>query len=338
MKLLHLIFILAILVCSRLGAQDMQFSQFYANPLYLNPAFTGQTLEHRMILNYRNQWPSIPQGFRSYHATYEYHASQLNSGFGLIFNREEAGSFGLTTDFLGLSYAYRFALNRKNFIQTGLKFGYAWRGIDFNSLVFNDQLESNSSLTADQDAFLEDNLSYPDISWGGLYYSEKYWVGTSINHINEPNQTLLENTGESVLPRKYSVHAGYRFNLTGSTVSRTGSREVMTAIHYKSQGKFDQVDLGAYFIQSSFFFGFWYRGIPLLKKNDEAVMNNDAVIALVGLKIPERNLRIGYSYDITISRLISNSGGAHEISIIYEAASRKSKRKNKRFLAPCAKF
>ena len=320
-----------------LAAQDMQFSQFYAAPLYINPAFTGQTIEHRLIMNYRNQWPSIPGAFQAYHATYEYNAADLNSGFGLIFNREEAGSFGLTSDVLAVSYAYRFALNRKTYIQTGLKFGYVWRGIDFNSLVFNDQLESNSQLTADEDAFLDDNVSYPDISWGGLIYNENYWVGTSLNHINEPNQSLLTDAGQTVLPLKWSVHAGYRFDLSGSTKSRN-AKELHTAIHYKSQGRFDQLDLGAYLTQAPFVFGFWYRGIPLLKRNEEAVMNNDAFVALIGFDIPDRNLRIGYSYDVTISRLISDSGGAHEISIIYEFAGKHSKRKNKRFLAPCAKF
>ena len=180
-------------------------------------------------------------------------------------------------------------------------------------------------------------LNYPDISWGALLYNDHYWVGTSINHINEPNQSLLEDAGQSVLPMKWSVHGGYRFDLSGSTKTRN-SKELFTALHYKSQGKFDQVDLGAYLSQGPFVFGLWYRGIPILKRNPEAVMNNDAFVALLGLTVPDRNLRIGYSYDVTISRLISDSGGAHEISIIYEVAGKHSKRRNKRFLAPCAKF
>jgi type IX secretion system PorP/SprF family membrane protein len=335
-RLVTILFLLSFALVDAKG-QDMQFSQFYAAPLYINPAFTGQTIEHRMILNYRNQWPAIPNAFQAYHATYEYNAAEINSGFGLIFNREEAGSFGLTSDILALSYSYRIALDRKHFIQTGLKFGYVWRSLDFNSLVFNDQLERDIPLTADEDAFLDDNVNYPDISWGALFYNDHYWVGTSINHINEPNQSLLEDAGQTELPLKWSVHSGYRFELSGSTKSRT-TRELFTAIHYKSQGKFDQVDLGAYLSQGPFVFGFWYRGIPILKRNPEAVMNNDAIVALLGLTIPDRNLRIGYSYDVTISRLISDSGGAHEISLIYEVAGKHSKRRNKRFLAPCAKF
>ncbi len=40
-------------------AQDPEFSQFYANPLYLNPALAGANICPRAILNYRNQWPGL---------------------------------------------------------------------------------------------------------------------------------------------------------------------------------------------------------------------------------------------------------------------------------------
>ena len=42
-----------------LKAQDPQFTQFYANPLYLNPAFAGTARCPRICMNYRNQWPNL---------------------------------------------------------------------------------------------------------------------------------------------------------------------------------------------------------------------------------------------------------------------------------------
>ena len=41
------------------SGQDPEFTQFYANPLYLNPAFAGTARCSRVNLNYRNQWPGI---------------------------------------------------------------------------------------------------------------------------------------------------------------------------------------------------------------------------------------------------------------------------------------
>jgi len=318
--------------------QDVRFSQFYAAPLYVNPAFTGSTIEHRFVLNYRHQWPNIPGAFDSYHASYEFNASAINSGFGLILNREDVGSFGLTTNLVALSYAYRFRINRKVYLQAGLKFGYAFRGIDYDKLVFNDQLESNSSTTLDVDAFADENVSYPDISGGLLLYSENYWIGASLNHINEPNQSLINDGSVSKLPMKFTFQGGYNFSLSGPVIKRLSKKTITTALHYEFQEEFDQFDIGAYYNHAPFVFGLWYRGLPGVKSYAPSYANNDAMILLVGYSIPDRNFRMGYSYDITVSRLASNTGGAHEISIIYEAASKRSKRRSRRFIVPCAKF
>lgn len=45
------------------SAQGPQFSQFYAAPLTLSPSFAGSTHGSRMVMNYRNQWPSLPRAF-----------------------------------------------------------------------------------------------------------------------------------------------------------------------------------------------------------------------------------------------------------------------------------
>ncbi len=44
-------------------AQDPQFSQFYAAPMYLNPGFAGTTVDNRIVFNHRIQWPSLPGAF-----------------------------------------------------------------------------------------------------------------------------------------------------------------------------------------------------------------------------------------------------------------------------------
>jgi len=98
------------------------------------------------------------------------------------------------------------------------------------------------------------------------------------------------------------------------------------------------LDIGAYYNHEPFVFGFWYRGLQGVKKPDGASANNDAFIVLLGYSVPDRNLRIGYSYDITVSRLATNTAGAHEISLVYEVASKKNKRRSRRFIVPCAKF
>jgi type IX secretion system PorP/SprF family membrane protein len=62
-----------------LSAQDIQYSQFYANPIYLNPAFTGAAEASRFGVNYRNQWPGLHQSIHSTSASFDTHLPQINS-------------------------------------------------------------------------------------------------------------------------------------------------------------------------------------------------------------------------------------------------------------------
>jgi len=312
-------------------AQDMQFTQFNATPLYLNPGFTGSTMQHRLIANYRNQWAAIPGHYNNVLFSYDYNLAEFNSGVGILFGRERAGTSKLTTTQIGALYSYRFQLNKKIMIQPGLKFNYIRTGIDMTDLVFNDQLYTNGTTV---ESFFLENTSYLDIATGVLLYNEKFWGGLSFNHINQPNQSLTNN--ESPLYMKLSAHGGYKFNIVDGN-KRNAAKYFNLAFHYKAQNKYDQLDLGAYYTQEPFVFGIWYRGLPLIKSY-QGILNHDAVAIILGYAIVDYNLNIGYSYDATISRLAANSAGSHEISIIYEIASKKKKRRKAKFFAPCAKF
>ena len=110
-------------------------------------------------------------------------------------------------------------------------------------------------------------------------------------------------------------------------------QEVLSvAMNFQKQGKFYQSDLGVYYYKDPLIFGLWYRGIPLATSQA-----GDAIIGLLGIKT--NSLSIGYSYDFTISNLISASGGAHEISLIYEFNNLSIGAQKKRVRAiPCPEF
>ncbi len=314
--------------------QDMQFTQFNAAPLYLNPAFAGATIEHRVATSYRNQWTAIPGHYLNYVFSYDYNLTEFHSGLGLLLAREQAGTGKLGNTEIGLVYSYHFRIDKKIYIQPGIKFNYVSRGIDFSKLVFNDQLYRGGAGPTTDDIDIT-NVSYMDITSGVLMYSDKYWFGVAFNHINQPNQSLTND--ESPLYLKFSAHGGYKFVLQEGGKKSLNASDFNIAFQYKAQQKYDQLDLGMYYNREPFVFGIWYRGLPLIKSY-EGVLNNDALAVILGYKVVDYNLSIGYSYDITISRLAANSAGSHEISLIYEVANKKKKRKAKRFFVPCAKF
>lgn len=327
-----LLLIVLLLLALPTRAQDPQLSQFYAAPLYLNPALTGNTFQDRVILNYRKQWLGIAPGYETYAVSYDHNQSKLHSGIGGMVLRDVAGSNGLAFTHAALSYSYEARIDHKRAVRFGTRMGYTLRQFDQSSLVFADQIIREDPTSSIETGFRQ-HTSYFDGSVGVMYFSEAFWCGASFNHLNRPQQTLFVN-GDARLPVRTSIHAGYRFATDGQRLRR--SKNYMTiASHYKSQDKWDQLDLGVYYDHDRLNFGFWYRGLPAVKSYEPGYPNDESIIVMMGYETPAQ-IRFTYSYDITVSLLSMRSGGAHEISVIYEWPKRGKNRKWK--AVPCPKF
>src|SRR5690349_20378392 len=113
MKKILYISLIAFLCALSATAQDPEFSQYYASPLYLNPAFAGTASDHRFIANHRNQWPNITNGFVTYALSYDYNLFHVNSGLGFMVMTDRAGTANLRSTRLNFQYSYKVALQDK---------------------------------------------------------------------------------------------------------------------------------------------------------------------------------------------------------------------------------
>ena len=107
-----------------LRAQDPHFSQFYANPLYLNPAFAGSNVCPRLVMNYRNQWPAIPGSYVTYNASFDMHFQALNGGLGVLFSSDRAGEGVLTTQQAALIYSVRIRVTQEFLSRLAFRQGF----------------------------------------------------------------------------------------------------------------------------------------------------------------------------------------------------------------------
>ena len=57
---------------------DIPFSQFYANPIYLNPAFAGSQIAPRISLSYRAQWPGLVSPYTTVSASWDPCCSRIS--------------------------------------------------------------------------------------------------------------------------------------------------------------------------------------------------------------------------------------------------------------------
>ena len=326
----RLLYIIIVLLCVKTAkGQDPQFSQPYAAPLYLNPAFTGTTEKYRVSFTYRNQWSAIDNGFTSYMASYDQNVKKLNMGFGGYLLYDQSGANGYRVTGINLSYSYDARIDRWSGLKGGVAAGYDFMSFNPNDLLFADQIIRDGAPTSVEQN-IGDHTSYLDLAAGVLYYNKFLWAGVSANHLNTPNISMTNQVQR--LPMKFSVHAGVNvWNRRGEWGRELSSLNLV--VHYKHQAKWDQLDIGAYYNFFPVVIGLWYRGIPLMKSYEQNYSNHESLILLIGLDYKNK-FRIGYSYDYTISELSISSGGSHEISIIYEWPSSTKKSRLRRVACP----
>jgi type IX secretion system PorP/SprF family membrane protein len=326
------IYLFSVLFSLTLKAQDAQFSQFYANPLYLAPSFAGLTEGSRLGTNYRNQWPELPGKFITYAVSFDHNFDAFNSGLGVLILRDQAGSGYLRTTNIGVQYAYDIQINNMWHVRPGVHFAYTERAIDFYKLIFNDQLSAGGTNPGTIEIPPLNRVGDIDFGFSAMGYSELFWFGFSLDHLLRPNQSLYDFENDDVLaakvPIKYQVFGGTKIVKQGRLI-RPLVESIQLAFLFKKQAQFQQLDLGMYWYKNPVVLGVWYRGLPGISKGGQ-----DAIIFLAGYKIEQFNF--GYSYDFTISRLIGSTGGVHEISLTYSWKAVRIQKKPR--MVPCPDF
>lgn len=317
-KLLHTILFLSVTLFA--AAQDPHFSQFYASPLTLNPAFAGKfDGDIRVAGIHRNQWPSINKAFVTTSAAVDFRimknriAENDTWGVGLMGFSDQSANGAVKFNFASVGTAFHKGLDEEGYHQVGAAFQatYANMLINVSNLKFLDQLTPLGFTGVTNELFNNSSLknSYVDVNAGVLYNGStndqnNFYFGISMYHINRPRQSF---TGAFFLlnPRT-SIHAGGYF-----PAGQSGTLHVSGL--YSTQGKASEALLGgAYqflvsdngYKPTSVYVGSWMRF-------------GDAIIPYVGLEFG--SFRLGATYDVNTSKLqtASNSQGGVEVSLIY---------------------
>jgi len=313
-----------------LQAQDVQYSQFYANPLYLNPALTGSTGLTSLGINFRNQWPALDQSFIAYSAYADHFVEKYNSGIGLMISGAKESFTQSQVHEIGLLYSYRLRLGERNFINAGFQGSFVARDALFDQVILGTQLDIDRGtiIGSPGDGFEGDSkLRDLDLHAGLIYYDDRFWFGASAFHLLGPEISYLEMDGNK-LSLKYSLQGGAKFDMAPGDINdffnnTDQERSLSFAFNYKKQGQFSQLDIGSEFYFEPLVLGVWYRGLP----TKFSLPNNESIISLLGIRL-ESGLELGYSFDFSISKLGQQvSGGAHEISIRYVFSSKDPSKK-----------
>jgi type IX secretion system PorP/SprF family membrane protein len=297
-----------------LYAQDPIFTQFYSNPVYLNPAFAGSNKCPRIVSNFRNQWPGFSGDFITTSLTYDQYVDKIKGGLGIILMSDQVAKT-LKSNEASFVYSYHQHLSRKFTLNFGIQGTYISKSVDRSNLTFGDMIHPRRGFVlSTQDVINYAPVDIFDFSAGILGYTDKFYVGFATHHLTEPSFSYISTNNTSFLNRRYTAHAGTEISLNSKSLFSEEEKSLSPSVLFIKQGDFQQLNFGLYYRKGNYVVGAWYR-------------EGDSFIVTAGMNT--KLLRIGYSYDLTTSQLGVYSGGSHEISIalkLYCAPKKKSLR------------
>ncbi len=286
-------------------AQDLSFSQFYASPLYLNPAFTGIHKANKLCLHYRNQYNPL-KSYTSYAVSFDKYIDKLSSGIGIQLVKSDAANSAFQNEAVSLSYAYANSFTKKLAFQGALQVGYQYEQLDADKLIVYNQINPTNGqvlgpITAYENITTSTKKGFADINAGFLVYNQNFYSGIAVKHLTQPAVGYVQ---ASVLPVLINVHAGYQFHNPSKLIEKSWyfTPTLLLAI----QGNYKELNLGFYSGLKNIFWGISYRN---------TLSNADAMIFLMGIGV--NNWRIGYSFDYNIATKYNVPRITHELALSY---------------------
>ncbi|MFN5910803.1 MAG: PorP/SprF family type IX secretion system membrane protein, partial [Bacteroidota bacterium] len=253
----------------------------------------------RFALNYRNEWPSLTGNYVTYSASYDQYFKNISGGFGVLATHDQQGQGTINTSMLGLVYSYHVKITRKFSMMFGARAAWYQKFLDWDKLTFGDMIDPRRGfIYATGDVPRGGSRGFFDASAGLVGYSKTFFFGIAAHHLNTPNESMI--IGNSNLPVRITGHMGADIPL-GRRSKYSNGTNIMPNVIYQYQNGFQELNIGTYVKYGAFNVGAWYR-------------NRDAFILTLGVNTGK--FKLGYSYDVTVSKLNNGvSGGSHEISL-----------------------
>lgn len=323
-----------LLICSKVVvAQDYNFSQFWENRTYYNPAFAGiHQGEVNGLLTYRKLWPKFNGNFSTLFFSAD--LKTYNSyGFGLYFISSDEGGGLVKSNTGGLSYSWRGNINREkgSYFQLGVSGSYNDKRINTSKFIYSGNLDEIYGNIFQLDAIngIKEKQNFWDFSLGAMvflpierHYTEfmNNYIGVSVSHFTRPKNNYIE--GNTRLPIKVSLQWNSFIRTSLYSLNKKSFLYVCPGLIFENQGdklmsssSFNNFMIGSDITTDPIFGGVWYSS-QLLNNSEE---NYKAVIFKLGMKFTSDNkkieYRIVYSYDMSLGNLSKTTEGSHEISI-----------------------
>lgn len=275
--------------------QEVQFTQYNDNMLYYNPAYAGSKNCMSFFSAARQQWVGIKGAPMS--QTLAIHTPLKYTSIGLGFNllNDKSGPLNQTT--LNLDFSYSFRFRNKSKLYFGIN-----GGVDFLNGRF-----SELNLADENDALLAQDLRnnvLPDFGAGIFYKSEYFYAGVSVPEILE---------SRSLYDQMYINDQRHYYFSMGGYFKPSRMLKIRPSILFKmtENAPFALDGSLAFIFYNKFWLGANYR-----------LAESAGLLAQFQLS---DQFKVGYSIDVSTSRLVRYNYGTHELILNYNLFFKKKK-------------
>ncbi|WP_366186822.1 type IX secretion system membrane protein PorP/SprF [Flavobacterium ovatum] len=276
--------------------QDPQYTHYMYNMNVVNPAYaTGSQSLLNLGMLYRSQWNDI-EGAPKTMTVFGHMPvnKKVELGFSLI--SDNIGSGAKKEDNFYADFAYVLDLNSTHKLSFGVKAGVTTLKTNFDGFMFD-----SGDASTDPAFAQNNNIIKPNVGVGAYYFTDTYYVGLSV-----PNLLASKHLDKNEGIKAFGSENAHTFLTAGYVFTLSDLWKLKPAFMTKYvKGAPVTLDLSANVLYNSQFeLGAAYRV-------------GDAVSALMGLKVLP-SVKVGYSYDYTLSNLGQYNSGTHEVFVLFD--------------------
>ena len=280
--------------------QEAMYSQYMFNTLAINTAYAGSRNVTSATALYRNQWVGINGAPETITFSIDAPINSKKVGLGLQVFNDKIGITKTTGAFA--SYAYRIRL-QKGTLAFGLQAGASQYRADFQNVLLSP--DPSNDLAFSQNV----NKVLVNVGTGVYYNTDRFYIGLSSPQLLNNKLTNFTVEGNNV----FNGQALHLFFATGYVFPLSDVFALKPSVLVKGvKGAPIEADLNAtLWIKDVFAVGLQYR----TKADMSAMIEIQA----------SPQIRLGYAYDRSLTKLVQYNSGSHEIMLRYEFGFEKGK-------------
>ncbi len=287
------------------GQQDPMYSQYMFNMLAVNPAYAGSREVLSATALYRRQWVGIAGAPSTFTFSADMPVKNKKIGLGINVTDDRLGIMHNTS--INISYAYRIRINDKGILSAGLQGVINQYKADYSSV----DPTQNSSYSADPAFSSNVSRFFPNVGFGLWYSTDKFYAGASIpklikNSLSDFDMSMDLSSYKDRQSRHYFITAGYVFELNHALKLKPSA--LLKVVH----GSPVELDINA---------NLWFHDRVAVGLS---YRTGDSMDVLLEFQATPQ-LRFGYAYDYSLTRLQNFNSGSHEIMVRYEFGFDKGK-------------